>query len=304
MDGERNQNGKRLIKFIIICFLLCILVKITALAATVQKLSYKDVKFIAHRGLSSVCPENTKPAFTLAGHYPFYGIETDIWESTIPRQEEDDEGNQRDIYDLMCMHDSTTARMCDTSVSIQSINKGNRAAYPVTKGNGNSYSNLLIPTLDEYLEDIGSKAPIIEIKESSISDRAVQTIIEDLREKEIQNAIIITFHKDSMSKILKAQESEKAKDKNENPITFKVMYLKSAASVNSESVSTAIEYCKNNKINIIGLDKTLVTDGVVKDAHQKGVEVSAYTVDDPSDALYYIDMGVDYLTTNQKLFLD
>ena len=32
--------------------------------------------------------------------------------------------------------------------------------------------------------------------------------------------------------------------------------------------------------------------------HQNGIEVNAWTVDDPEQAQSFIDMGIDYITTN------
>src|SRR5699024_4264590 len=38
----------------------------------------KEVKYCAHRGLESIAPENTMPAFELAGQLGYWGIETDL----------------------------------------------------------------------------------------------------------------------------------------------------------------------------------------------------------------------------------
>lgn len=37
----------------------------------------------------------------------------------------------------------------------------------------------------------------------------------------------------------------------------------------------------------------------VKEAHDKGLEVNVWTVDSEEDMRFFIDMGVDYITTNQ-----
>ena len=40
-----------------------------------------QVRMIAHRGLSLLAPENTLPAYELAGKYGYYGAECDIHET-------------------------------------------------------------------------------------------------------------------------------------------------------------------------------------------------------------------------------
>ena len=61
-------------------------------------------KFVAHRGYSNGAPENTVPAFELAGENGFWGIETDIQESA--------DGV------FMCMHDEDIERTTDSGGAI------------------------------------------------------------------------------------------------------------------------------------------------------------------------------------------
>lgn len=66
---------------------------ILSLALSIFALSAEDThaaakpKYIAHRGWSSIAPENTLPAFRLAARNSgFYGVEFDIWESTAEKK--------------------------------------------------------------------------------------------------------------------------------------------------------------------------------------------------------------------------
>ena len=45
------------------------------------KINKKNVKIVAHRGLSGIEVENTNAAFVAAGNRSYYGIETDIYMS-------------------------------------------------------------------------------------------------------------------------------------------------------------------------------------------------------------------------------
>ena len=59
------------------------------------------IRMIAHRGLSSLAPENTLPAYELAGKYGYYGAECDIHET------KDGE--------FVLLHDDTLERMTNGS---------------------------------------------------------------------------------------------------------------------------------------------------------------------------------------------
>ena len=56
--------------------------KDTVNVATTDDLNLTDVHFTAHRGLSSVAPENTLEAFREAAKYNYYALECDVHYTT------------------------------------------------------------------------------------------------------------------------------------------------------------------------------------------------------------------------------
>jgi glycerophosphoryl diester phosphodiesterase len=109
--------------------------------------------FTMHRGLSSEAPENTVPAFTLAGQGGAWGIETDVQESS--------DGV------FYVFHDSTVDRMTDGTGTLTSMTSAQIDALTIDSGSHiEEYDDLKVPRLSEYLA-ICKKygcVPVIELK--------------------------------------------------------------------------------------------------------------------------------------------
>ncbi|MCD7760325.1 MAG: hypothetical protein LUH16_00885, partial [Clostridiales bacterium] len=125
-------------------------------------------KLIAHRGLNTEAPENTVPAFELAGQAGAWGIETDI-ASTADGV-------------LVCLHDSTIDAMTDGSGEVGDFTYEELMQYHIDAGsNVDQYPDLTIPTFQEYLEicrEYGAVA-VIELK-TLASTAEVKTVYETI----------------------------------------------------------------------------------------------------------------------------
>ncbi|RJX24710.1 MAG: glycerophosphodiester phosphodiesterase, partial [Acholeplasma sp.] len=95
------------------------------------------MKLIAHRGLSSKAPENTMPAFELAGkEQRFYGIECDIHETKD--------------HQFVISHDGDLKRMTGFEISIQDLTLEEVLSYTINSGkNIKQYKDLKIPRFEE-----------------------------------------------------------------------------------------------------------------------------------------------------------
>ena len=95
-------------------------------------------KFVMHRGDNTLAPENTVPAFTLAGQAGAWGIETDVYETT--------DG----VFILS--HDDDVSRMTDGTGKITEMTYAQTQECTIDAGsNIEDYPNLKMPTLEEYL---------------------------------------------------------------------------------------------------------------------------------------------------------
>jgi uncharacterized protein YjdB len=147
-----------------------------------------STKFIAHRGLSAIEPENTIPAFEAACKAGVWGVECDIWESkadtggTDPEDpgadpgdggigDDDDDGEivsaaisaldaapGEGTYnrELIVSHDRSLLRMTGVNKTITGLTSAAIKELPITSGNNiGKYQGakaLHTPTLEEYLK--------------------------------------------------------------------------------------------------------------------------------------------------------
>ncbi len=123
---------------------------------TSYKIPAGSVRMTAHRGYSAIAPENTLPAFRLAGEYGFWGAECDICNTA--------DG------EWVIMHDDTVDRMTDGVGKVNEMTFAEIRALTVDAGNNaEAYPGTKVPTLTEYLDvckEYGMHA-VIEIKDNA-----------------------------------------------------------------------------------------------------------------------------------------
>lgn len=229
----------------------------------------RDFKLIAHRGLSSLAPENSITAFEKAGKASYYGIEADIHGT------KDDE--------LVIFHDYTLPRMVGIEKEIRDLTLKEIKELRLNAGNNVSkYNNEHIPTLKEYLK-ICKKynvKPIAEIKRvnkmSSLDDIIIQ--IKKLSFKE--NFTVISFNKDYLIYLRK------------NYPNLDIQYLL------NEITAEDIEFASKNNFDI-DVNYHSVTKDIIDEAHKQNVLINVWTVDDLKTAKELVKMGVDFITTNK-----
>ena len=96
-----------------------------------------QVRMIAHRGLSLLAPENTLPAYELAGKYGYYGAECDIHET-------------KDGHFIL-LHDDLLNRTTTGSGKPEHYSLKELKALIVNEGHQiKNYPHLKIPTLQEF----------------------------------------------------------------------------------------------------------------------------------------------------------
>lgn len=96
------------------------------------------IKSVAHRGYSSVAPENTLPAYKLAKQNGFNYVECDIcWTSdNIP----------------VLSHDTTIDRCSNGTGSIASMTLAQLKTYDFGSWKSSAYTGTKIPTFEEFIE--------------------------------------------------------------------------------------------------------------------------------------------------------
>lgn len=225
-------------------------------------------KMIMHRGYSSNAPENSIPAFTLAGKNGAWGIETDIWETT--------DGH------FVCFHDETVDRMTNGTGNIKDMTLAQVKELVIDAGaNIGEYTDLKIPTLEEYLSICRRYGCIAIIEIKTIENYAdVLTII---KSKGMLNNCVFLTGSESTIINLRAET--------ECPIG----YIGYTPSVFSDMLSTVKNYSN------VWLDlavSTVVNDTDIIAAHLQNIPVLAWATDDAETVNTLFNYGVDAITTN------
>ncbi|MBQ8029201.1 MAG: hypothetical protein IJ262_07320 [Clostridia bacterium] len=229
--------------------------------------------YVAHRGLSSLCPQNTLPAFEAAAEYGFYGYELDVHTTADGK--------------WVVIHNDTVDSMTNGEGEVEKFTFDEIRKLKIDSGNGiENHRNLQIPTLEESLEICkrSNIIPFIEIKKCDV--KYMQGFIEILNKFGIrEKCVVISFNFDYLLEVQKySPETE-------------LMYLI------SKPTMEAVDRCAEN--GKIGFDfnykKAYMRPGVIKYAKEKGLKLGAWTVDNTIDCDLMRAFGVEIITTNRIL---
>lgn len=127
----------------------------------------KTVRAIAHRGYSTVAPENTLPAFRLAAAQGFSYVETDVSFTSdgVP----------------VCLHDATVDRTSNGSGSIGSLTLAQVKELDFGSWKDELYAGTTIPTFGEFLglcRALGLH-PYIELKSNgAYTESQIRTLVD------------------------------------------------------------------------------------------------------------------------------
>ena len=226
------------------------------------------MKLIAHRGLSSIAPENTMSAFDLAGkEQRFFGIECDIHETKD--------------HQFVVMHDDNLSRMVKKDVLIKNLTLKELKKYVIKAGNNiKNYPKQSIPTFEEYLDlcVYYDKVAIIEIKEVMELSSLVN-VMNHIDNHLGLRAVIISFNINYLKYMRALSE------------TIELQLL-------TDQMDDATIYdARVNQIDLSIWHEQINTDRV-KQLKKEGFKIAVFTVNDPKLQRKYASMGIDYLTTD------
>jgi len=226
-------------------------------------------RFIGHRGLNYAAPENTIIGFQLAANAGFYGVETDV-QCT------------KDGYWVLS-HDTTIDRMTNGTGNIKDMTLEQIKSYYVDAGNGIAfYPKLRIPTFEEYLQICKryNVVPVVEIKGSGYTSANFDELIRLIKKHGFENkCIVISFTTSFLDEIRK---------RSYNIVVAPLI----------EIGTDNLNYVKKLGNAMINPDNSTLSEASVELAHQNGVMVMTWTVNNYDRARELMDMGVDFITTD------
>ena len=224
-----------------------------------------QLKVIAHRGYWTApgSAQNSLTSFSKADSIGVYGSEIDVWLTADDR--------------LIVNHDRVYK---GTDIDMEKATA--REIMQIVLPNGKEN----IPSLDQYLDLVASKPDtrlILEMKSLSDLNRedlAAEKIVRALRRHGVlERTDIIAFSINACLAFKKLIPDTK------------IYYL------NGDLPPKSIK-----KLGLAGIDYSMGAlrrhPEWVKQAHDLGLEVNVWTVDSEEDMRYFIDLGVDYITTD------
>lgn len=233
----------------------------------------ENIKMIAHRGFRAMAPENTLPAFEKAGESGYWGAECDIYRT------------KDGVW--VVQHDVNTYRMMDKTANIEKVTYDELKTYVTDNGNMiGAYPNLGICTLDEYLDACAkySMVPVIELKGKNNTehyDEIAQSV--NKYGMSLKAPVFISFHEENLMKLRELFP--------ENDMFYLVHEIE------DESIDIAKEI-GNCGIDFDGNKEKNYEDNIIEKCQQAGLEMGAWTIDDPAVMEKLVDLGVNYITTN------
>ena len=239
---------------------------------TIQ-IAKKNVKMIAHRGLSGIEAENSNAAFVAAGNRSYFGIETDVHVTRDGK--------------FIIHHDDNIKRMTGVDAVIEETDAVELSLIRLYDRNSEARetevrrSDLSLPTLEEYIRICKKygKVAVLELKRR-MTVEAIAGIVEEIRALDyLDNTIFISFSLMNMQDIRRLLPEQKAQ------------YLVGAWD------DGLLEVLKKDSLDL-DIAGSQVTPELVRLLHENGIEINCWTVDSPELATKLVEMGVDYITSN------
>ncbi len=225
---------------------------------------------IAHRGFSSIYPQNTLPAFEGAVEAGFDGYEFDIHTTKDGK--------------WVVIHDDTVDDMTDGTGDVEDFTLEEIRKLKIDNGNGiENYDSLIVPTLEETLiyAEKNDIIPVIEIKKCDV--KYLPDLKAILDEKGLsEKTVIISFTEEYL-------EEYRRLDKE-----IDIMLL--AGTPTKEDVDWCITY--NAGLNF-GFYNFYKCHSAVKYARENGIRLASWTVDNVVFKDVMALFGAEIITTNK-----
>lgn len=232
-----------------------------------------DMIRIAHRGASGNghAPENTLAAFQMAIEMGVDSVECDV-HCTKDGQ-------------VVVIHDHSLDRTTDNKGTIKNLTLDEVKAADAGSWVDPRFAGQRIPTLSEVLKlTKGKVITVVEIKQDDIADKVIAEIEHAKAEAEV---VIISFHESA----LKDAQSI-------NPKIPRAFLEGGRKAVKRHSGMLELIQQAAEVGGALNLASKVITPQLVKESHQRGISVWAWTVDHEAEMKELADMGVDAITSN------
>lgn len=219
------------------------------------------MKIFAHRGVSGHYPENTLLAIQAAIDCGVYGIEIDVFAVD---------------GELIVIHDRQLQRTTKATGNIEDYSLAQ--LQQLDAGNGQR-----IPTLWQVLELVNNSCVLnIELKGHDTADLLLELLHRATKQlgTDVSRLLISSFH---------------------HPLLQVIKLHQPKLAIGALTACIPLDYCAfAAALSAVSVhcDRAFVDKQMVQDAHERGLEVFVYTVNDQREALRLKTLGVDGIFCN------
>ena len=225
----------------------------------------KSTLIVAHRGISSLYPENTLISFQKAVELGVDMIELDI--------------HRTKDGELVVIHDDSINRTTDGKGKVNRLTLEELKAYSAGRCFSKEFEGERIPTLQEVFELVDKRTKLqIEIKQPGIEKSLI-----DLVEKYemLSNVICGSFYPESIIEVRKLNPS------------IPTLFI-----TGSFDLDKMKKILSTEGINMVAIGFKHLSLSLLKACHSYGFVIDAWTVNEEKDMREFIEMGMDIITTN------
>lgn len=223
---------------------------------------------VAHRGASSIAPENSIPAIDEAAKRGYWGVELDICSSS--------DGV------LYLLHDGRLDRTTNGHGLIT-----RKSSYKVNKliinqgSNISSYPNLKLPRFEDALIECKKYkvVPVFDIKFLSKSHRDLDTFLRIIHKHDYEKKLLVHA--------FNYRDLEYLRSKDKNIILMPM--------VNPNSIIHGYNYIKSFGATEIDSNIIYLNKRIVQRAHKDGLKVFCWTVDTRPELNKALNLDVDFI---------
>ncbi len=239
----------------------------------------RKIALIAHRGASSVAPENTLSSIKEALQSPADFIEIDIHQTT--------DG------EVVVMHDASVDRTTNGKGEIAELTLAEIKKLDAGSWFDSTYTNEQVPTLEEVLKLVkGRKKLLIEVKKGDnfylgIEDKTIALI----QKYQAQNwCILQSFYDEILQNIWK----------NEYPVASHKLIIGKIPwlPVYFDHTIRWGSFDKYYRASAINLNQYFASKSIIRHIHTNGFKTYIWTVDKPNAINRLVDWGADGIITN------
>jgi len=232
----------------------------------------KTVEITGHRGASGLAPENTMVAMVKAIEFGADFSELDVQETA--------DGV------VVLMHDDSLQRTTNLEAPIWEKSYEDLQALDAGAWFSDEFKGEPIPTLKSIIDAVRGKMKLnIELKMNGHEKQLTEKVVAMVKEEDfINNCILTSFDFGAIKKVKQLN----------NKIKAGYIFSKMPEDVD---VFTA-------NVDLLSVNKKMVTKEFVQKAHANNKEVHVWTVNDTDDMRKLIALGVDNIITNYPNILN